>query len=149
MYAPDIGLDFPDFEYGRRILRTKSGKYLALMVCNDDKVMEEFSSVLRRIAGSSSSQRIASIFNKTFGIARDAIAGESIDASLKHTVPSRNGLSNAHHLPLLAVDLDQRHHPLRNASGNRQDCNMICSARALRNRNRSSYFLPEACGDSG
>ena len=81
------GLDFSDFEYGRRILRTKSGKCLALLDCNEDKVMEEFFSILRRLAGQLSSRQFASLFNKVFGIACDPIGGEPIDASLTHVCP--------------------------------------------------------------
>lgn len=82
------GLDFPDAEYGRRILRTISGKHLALLNCDEDKVLDEFSSMLRKATGSLSARQFGALFDKTFGIACDPVKGEPIDAAKSHVCPA-------------------------------------------------------------
>jgi len=84
-----VAPNFPDFEYGRRILRTKGGNHLALFVGYEDEVVDEFDRLLQKIARGIKSDRVmASLFDRTFGVTCDPINGASIDASQRQVCPS-------------------------------------------------------------
>ncbi len=84
-----VGVDFPDFEYGRRIFRTKSGKSLALWIGYKDQVGDEFDALLRKIiALPLSPRKSAELFDLTFGITCDPINGEPVDPSQRQVCPS-------------------------------------------------------------
>jgi hypothetical protein len=84
-----VGVDFSDFEYGKRILRTKGGKHLVLWVAHDDETYNEFDSMLRTITGSLKSTRDeADLFDRVFGITCDPVNGDPVDASQKQVCPN-------------------------------------------------------------
>jgi hypothetical protein len=85
------GLDLPDFEYGRRIFRTKSGKSLALWVGYEDPVYGEFKAMLQQIDGKKRQPREnAELFDLTFGITCDPINGEAVDPAQRQVCPACN-----------------------------------------------------------
>jgi DNA-directed RNA polymerase subunit RPC12/RpoP len=79
---------FPDFEYGRRILRTKGGTQMALLNC-EDKVVEEVSSLIQEVyRGRKLRDRERGIlFNKLFGLTCDPLNSEPIDATQRPVCP--------------------------------------------------------------
>jgi hypothetical protein len=84
-----VGVNFPDFEYGRRIFRTKGGEFLALWIGYEDQVGDEFDALLRKIIGIALSPRkSAMLFDLTFGIACDPINGEPVDPSQRQVCPN-------------------------------------------------------------
>jgi hypothetical protein len=95
-----VGLDFSDFDYGRRIFRTKGGRYLALWVSHEDPVADEFDSLLQKLVKMRLRPRErADLFDLTFGITCDPINGEFVDSSQRQVCPK----CNSNHLRTFSI----------------------------------------------
>lgn len=80
--------NFSDFDYGRRIFRTISGKYSGVWIGPDDEVFDEFDRLMRGLVRLRMTPRDeARLFNRIFGISCDFIEGEPVDASRGYVCP--------------------------------------------------------------
>jgi hypothetical protein len=75
--------NFPDFQYGQRILRTAGGEDIALLDCPHDTAMPEVSELIRNEYRGRplKDSQFAKLFNKVFGVVCDPIDGKTLDAS--------------------------------------------------------------------
>ena len=76
-------LDFPNFEYGRRLLRTEDGENCVLQICFEDNVFSEVSNMVDNILEGRKLTEIekAKCFDEVYGLACDPIDGKIINAS--------------------------------------------------------------------
>ena len=79
---------FPDFEYGRRILRTKGGTQMVLL-SHEDAVVEEVGSLIQELySGKKLGDRERGVlFNEVFGLTCDPLNGEPIEANQRPVCP--------------------------------------------------------------
>lgn len=75
--------NFPDFEYGRRIVRTEDGKDIGLVVCYEDKVFDEVGQIVNRYCEKNrlTTRENTRCFNEVFGLSCDTLNGKAWSAT--------------------------------------------------------------------